>query len=229
MTLRPRDWMKELRVNRSRKEAIAILLAALVAALAAAGSSLSCAPSLDSVAAVSSSLRPHFAALRQRPAGAVAVSAAKPREGTSAPDFEFPAVSGDRVRLSNLRGKVVLVEFTATWCPACNEAAALLRELRTKYAGSPVSILSVSLDGGENTDTTIEDVHRFLKRERVDWPVLFDDTGTDNAAALAYGVTALPAYVVIDQRGMIRLSTRTRASKSDLTRAIESLLGEPRR
>jgi thiol-disulfide isomerase/thioredoxin len=137
-------------------------------------------------------------------------------------------VSGDRVRLSNLRGKVVLVEFTATWCPACNEAAALLRELRTKYAGSPVSILSISLDGGENTDTTIEDVHRFVKRERVDWPVLFDDTGTDNSAALAYGVTALPAYVVIDQSGVIRLSTRTRASKSDLTGAIGSLLDKPR-
>jgi peroxiredoxin len=138
-------------------------------------------------------------------------------------------VNGNRVRLSSLQGKVVLVEFTATWCPACNEAAALLRELRARFAGSGVSILSVSLDGGENTDTTIEDVHRFVKRERVDWPVLFDDTGTDNAAAAAYGVTTLPAYVVIDQAGVVRLSTKTRASKSDLTGAIDALLGKPRR
>jgi len=127
-----------------------------------------------------------------------------PELGEMAPDFELPALDGKSLRLSSVRGRIVLLEFTATWCPACNQAASDLRKLKRRF-GRALSVISVSLDGGENTDTTREDLLRFVKQERVDWPVLFDDTGTDNSAARAYGVERLPAYVLIDGAGIVRL------------------------
>ena len=146
-----------------------------------------------------------------------------PELGTIATDFELPALNGKPVRLSSLRGKIVLLEFTATWCPTCYEAASDLRRLKRQF-GPALSVISVSLDGGENTDTTREDLLRFVKQEKVDWPVLFDDTGTDNSAARAYGVERLPAYVLIDQAGIVRLIRHGAGVSKVIEKQVRSLL-----
>ena len=149
-----------------------------------------------------------------------------PAPGTRAPDFELPGLDGKPVSLSSLRGKVVLLEFTATWCPACYQAASDLRKLKRQF-GTALSLISISLDGGENTDTTREDLLRFVRQEKVDWPVLFDDTGTDNSAALAYGIERLPAYVLIDQSGVIRFNSHGAGVSRAIEKKVRGLLSAP--
>lgn len=160
---------------------------------------------------------------QQPPQGPLAQAATQPRPGAAAPDFEIPAIDGTLVRLSSMRGKIVLLEFTATWCPACYQAASDLRKLRRQF-GSTLSLISISLDGGENTDTTREDLLRFVRKEGVDWPVLFDDTGTDNSAALAYGVERLPAYVLIDHAGIVRLIKEGAGTSGTIEREVRILI-----
>lgn len=163
---------------------------------------------------------------QQAPQSSPARTTSAPSLGTVAPDFELPALDGKLVRLSHLRGKIVLLEFTATWCPACYQAASDLRKLRRAF-GTNLAVISISLDGGENTDTTREDLLRFVRQEKVDWPVLFDDTGTDNSAALAYKVERLPGYVLIDQSGIVRFITHgagvSRATKIEIRRLLAAL------
>jgi peroxiredoxin len=140
-----------------------------------------------------------------------------------APDFEIASLDGKPLRLSSARGGIVLLEFTATWCPACRQAASGLRRLKRQF-GSALSVISISLDGGDNTDTTREDLLRFVRQEKVSWPVLFDDTGTENSAAVAYGVERLPAYVLIDQSGIVRVITDGANVSNAIEKGIRSLL-----
>jgi peroxiredoxin len=120
-----------------------------------------------------------------------------PAPGSVASDFEMNGIDGQPVRLSSHRGKVILLEFTATWCPPCRQAVRDIKQLRSRAATpSDLVVISISLDGGENTDTTREDVVRFVREEQVDWPMLFDDTGMENSVARSYGVEVLPAYIL---------------------------------
>lgn len=167
------------------------------------------------------------ASSQQAPLATTGRIANAPAPGTNAPDFEIPALDGTPVRLSNMRGKLVLLEFTATWCPACHQAASDLKKLRRKF-GSALLVLSISLDGGENTDTTREDLMRFVRQEQVDWPVLFDDTGNDNTAAVAYGVDRLPAYVLIDRSGVVRFNAVGAGVSKALEREVRRLSTAPK-
>jgi alkyl hydroperoxide reductase subunit AhpC len=86
-----------------------------------------------------------------------------------------------------------------------------------------VEIISVSLDGGETTDSTLRDLKGLLANHPVDWPVIFDDTGWDNPIAQSYGVNRLPTYVVIDRDGIIRSIAEGAKKKKGLMRRICAL------
>jgi peroxiredoxin len=124
--------------------------------------------------------------------------------GKPAPDFEGRTVDGRMLKLSGLRGKVVLLDFMASWCGVCVGTLPEIKKLYGRLDRSKFEIISVSLDGGENTDTTIKDLKRLLAEQQVDWPVLFDDTGWENQIARSYRVGELPVHVVIDREGIIR-------------------------
>src|SRR5215813_2690163 len=126
-------------------------------------------------------------------------------EGEQAPDFDARALDGKKLKLSDLRGKVVMLDFMASWCGNCVATLPEIKELYDHFERSKVEIISVSLDGGETTDTTLRDLKDFLAARPVDWPVIFDDTGWDNAIARSYGVNRLPAHFVIDREGIVRL------------------------
>jgi hypothetical protein len=79
-----------------------------------------------------------------------------------------------------------------------------MQKLHSEFKGPNFEAISISLDGGEMTDTTREDVVRFVNRATIGWKVLFDDTGMDNVAAVAYGVKTLPMHILIDQAGVVR-------------------------
>src|SRR5262245_18116373 len=126
-------------------------------------------------------------------------------EGEQAPDFDARALDGKKLKLSDLRGKVVMLDFMASWYGNCVATLPEIKELYDHFERSKVEIISVSLDGGDTTDTTVRDLKDFLAARPVDWPVIFDDTGWDNAIARAYGVNRLPAHFIIDRQGIVRL------------------------
>jgi peroxiredoxin len=116
-------------------------------------------------------------------------------EGSVAPDFTLQDLSGKPVQLASLRGKVVLLNFWATWCPPCREEVPSLVRLNQAMQGKPFQMLAVSVDeGGKNA------VETFFKKGGATLPALLD---TDAKVARLYGTTGVPETFVIDPKGVI--------------------------
>jgi thiol-disulfide isomerase/thioredoxin len=141
------------------------------------------------------------------PAGAFAVEA-----GETAPDFSLPPLRTDDgsadIKLANLRGKVVYVDFWASWCPPCLVSIPLLNELRDKYVaeGKPFEVLAV------NVDSDPEDGIDFLLDEPVNYVVVSDPAGTTPAL---YKVPGMPTSYLVDASGQVRL-VHTGFKRSDI-------------
>ena len=122
--------------------------------------------------------------------------------GTTARDFTIQ--DSDRtVRLSQLRGRIVVLNFWATWCPPCVEEMPSLAQLQKKLAGQDVTVLAVSLD--DNGD----DYHRFLKEHQIDLLTVREagektSTGVIAPVSSEYGTFKVPETYIIDRQGMIR-------------------------
>ena len=112
----------------------------------------------------------------------------------AAPSFDLPLVGGGRVSLASLRGKTVLVDFWATWCPPClleiPELNALLEETR----GEALEILAISIDS-----LSLEELAEWVKANGIAYPVALADTDL----AAAYGADAFPFHVLVDANGKI--------------------------
>ena len=118
-----------------------------------------------------------------------------PKEGSSAPDFTVKDLSGRDVRLSDLRGKVVLVNFWATWCPPCRGEIPSMMKLNSAMAGKPFQMLAISIDeGGKDA------VQGFFRESGASLPALLD---TDQKVSKLYGTTGVPETFVVDKKGVI--------------------------
>ncbi len=115
------------------------------------------------------------------------------KSGEPAPDFVLNDISGNPVRLSDFRGKFVVLEFWATWCPPCKLAIADLNELQAKQMEEEFVLLSIS------TDWEISTVESFMEDYYITYPVLFDDKGVSNI----FGAYQLPTTVVIGKDGRV--------------------------
>ena len=127
--------------------------------------------------------------------GVLPASAALPAVGVSAPDFAAKSNSGRNVRLSELRGQVVLINFWASWCSPCRQELPLLSKIYSQYHGAGFALLAV------NVDDNRKDAEVMLKRLDLKFPTLFD--GNKSVAKL-YGVDTMPATLVIDRDGRVR-------------------------
>jgi len=115
--------------------------------------------------------------------------------GTSAPDFVLPARDGSTVRLSELRGQVVMINFWATWCGPCRQEMPLLALLQSKYEPLGFTLLAVNV---EPDSAAAQD---WLKGMAADLPVLFD---RKNTVAESFGVQGMPSSVFVDRTGNVR-------------------------
>ena len=129
--------------------------------------------------------------------------------GRAAADFSLKSLEGELRRLSDYRGKVVVVDFWATWCPPCRQELPILNKLRTEFAGR------VEFVGIDNEDArTIRD---FLKAKHYELEVLVDGK---RDVQRQYGVRSIPTVLVIDARGVIRQHFIGARSEADLRLAI---------
>jgi thiol-disulfide isomerase/thioredoxin len=117
-----------------------------------------------------------------------------PRLGYRAPDFELPDLEGQKVTLSALRGKPILLNFWATWCPPCRQEMPELQEFHRRYGDQ---IVLVGVNWGEGSKT----VKAFLDRLGVGYRNLVDERGT---AFVLYRLTGIPESYFIDPEGYIR-------------------------
>ena len=115
--------------------------------------------------------------------------------GNPAPDFTLKDLSGKEVRLSELRGKVVLLNFWATWCPPCRQEIPSMMLLQKAMAGKPFQMLAVSEDAGGK-----EAIEGYFKESGTLLPALMD---TEQAVGQRYGLTGVPETFVIDAKGVI--------------------------
>jgi thiol-disulfide isomerase/thioredoxin len=123
----------------------------------------------------------------------------RPRTDSLAPDFTLPSTDGSNVTLNALRGKVVFLDFMATWCPPCKRAFPQLVAVHAKYAGSDVVFLSVDID-----PTDAGALPAFAAQFNVTWPLLVDNRGI----YLDYGVFSLPGYFSISRSGRLVASAQ---------------------
>jgi thiol-disulfide isomerase/thioredoxin len=142
-----------------------------------------------------------------------------PSEMQTAPAFSGRLVSGQRASLADQKGKVVLLDFWATWCAPCAAEMPVMAGLQRQLAGAgkPFSVVGINAEG-EDTDSAR--VAAFLARAKADYPNFVDD-GTILGR---YHVDALPHLVLIDREGRVRRIYDGLVEEGELKAEIEPLL-----
>lgn len=135
-----------------------------------------------------------------------------------APDFNLPKVGGGSVRLSDLRGQVVILDFMATWCGPCETELAHLEDIYQSYGSSQVKILSIDVDQSESEAV----LSIYADKHDISWDVLMDTTAINNAAG--YDVSSIPTLVIVDQDGRIAFRAEGVTQASTLKMEINALL-----
>jgi peroxiredoxin len=152
-------------------------------------------------------------------AAAVPAVAATPAANAPAPDFTLRSTDGRNVRLDELRGQVVLVNFWATWCGPCREEMPRLNALYAKYRSSGFVLLGVNVD--DDPATALATATKLA----VSFPVLLD---TDKKVSKLYALETMPSTLLIDRDGQVRFLHRgyRTGTEADYEQQIRALLKE---
>lgn len=113
--------------------------------------------------------------------------------GDTAPDWNLSTADGESLSLTQLKGKVVLIDFTGDGCPACMLAIPPLINLQQKYKGSDVAIISINIDGTKKSITNL------INKYHITYPVYINGKTTGDA----YHVQAIPNFYIINKQGMV--------------------------
>ena len=148
--------------------------------------------------------------------------------GMAAPDFDIDLGAGSTYQLKDLdgrpitlaalRGKVVWINFFASWCPPCQQETPVLRTLATAYQGRGLELVGISVQ-----ETTPDDVKAYADRYRLPYTIGFDGSGD---VLREYKVFALPTQFFIDVNGVIRQVVAGPVDEQGARALLDSMLGE---
>ena len=143
-------------------------------------------------------------------------SAARLTQSSLAPDFSLESLDGRNLRLSDLRGKAVLLNFWATWCGPCKIEMPWFVDLQKQYGSQGLQIVGVAMD-----DASKEDIGKFAKDMGVNYPILI---GKESVGDQYGGVPALPESFLISRDGKIVDKIIGLRGKADIEEAIKKTL-----
>lgn len=143
--------------------------------------------------------------------GGVAVGT---KAGQTAPDFRLTSLQGEPLRLSDLRGKTVLLDFWDTWCPPCRRALPHLQDLSVQYAADLV-VVGVAM--GQEGEAR---VRSFVRERGLTFPVAI----AGPQVVQDYRVQSLPTTILVDRQGTVRMTWVGGYEKADYEAAIRALL-----
>ncbi len=135
--------------------------------------------------------------------------------GSAAADFTLQDLGGKNVKRSDYKGKAVLLEFWATWCPPCRASVPGLEKIHETYSGKGLVILAVSMDEGG-----WDDVKSFVKDYGIKYTVLKGDEDV----AEKYQVRSIPMMLVLDKQGRIVRRYLGFGSDEDLEKDVQAVL-----
>lgn len=116
-------------------------------------------------------------------------------EGAVVPDFTVKGPDGNDISLSSMKGKVVMLNFWATWCAPCREEIPSMMTLNQKMADKPFQMMAVSIDDGGN-----DSCQEFFKRTGFKLPYYLDQ---EQRVSSTFGVTGVPETFIIDKQGVL--------------------------
>ncbi len=132
-------------------------------------------------------------------------------------NFSVAGLKGDSINLSSLKGKVVLLDFWASWCGPCRVSNRQLVKLYNKYKQSGFEIFGVSID--EDKD----DWKKAIAKDKITWLQGNDTGGWDARGAVKWQVDAIPASFLVNKNGDV---VAINLEKTDLERKVKELLGQ---
>ncbi len=134
----------------------------------------------------------------------IEIAASQVTSGTVAPEISLPDPDGNTHKLSDLRGKVVLIDFWASWCGPCRRANPMLVELYDQYNAKGFEIFSVSLDGIDQQPNAMNDWRYAIEKDNLYWPNHGSDLkGYASEVVSLYGFEGIPFTVLVDRDGTI--------------------------
>ncbi len=122
-------------------------------------------------------------------------------EGHAFPRLEFSSLSADPVNLADLKGKVVLIDFWATWCGPCVRSMPDLVETYREYHDQGLEIIGISLDQSQ------PQLEKYMQDKGITWQQYYDGLGWNNRMAKRFGVQGIPHIVLIDKTGTVHFNT----------------------
>jgi len=131
-------------------------------------------------------------------------------------DFKIASIKGDSIQLSSLKGKVLLLDFWASWCGPCRFTNKQLVKLYNKYKDKGLEILSVSLDEKSN------DWRKAVTKDKMVWMQGIDTGGWDAGSAIKWQIDALPSSFLVNKEGNV---VAINLEKDELEKKIKELLG----
>lgn len=135
-------------------------------------------------------------------------------KGKPAPNFSLTTVAGTKLDLNALRGKVVVIDFFATWCPPCRDAIPHLIDLQRRFGAKGLQVAGLSADDEDETRT----VREFVTNNRINYPVAI----TSEELRDEYGLRSIPVLFVIDKKGVV--IEVFRGLGGDMTKRLDDLV-----
>jgi len=149
-----------------------------------------------------------------------------PLQGKMAPNFTLTDTKGEKISLADYKGKAVVVDFWATWCPPCKIEIPWLEQFNEQYGGQGLQIIGISeddLDLDNKTELAKEkqQIAETAAQLKINYPVLFDDA---NVSTPYGGVDGLPTTFFIDRSGKVVASTVGLAPREQIEADIKKAL-----